>query len=217
MKLRLPARFQDMTLGMLQVLETTDDMLACLSAVTGQPQEQLRQLPKNLLQEGYDHIQRLRKRESARHVERFALDGTQFGFIPNWDEFTAGEYIDAEQYCADFWPNAHKLMAILFREVDRAWDDKYTIKAYTAKEDAERMKDMPADQVAGALLFFWTTKNELLSTLRSSLIETALGKMPSARSGDGTPSSTRWRVSRIWKWMRSRAPQSVIFSRTSRS
>ena len=154
MKLRLPARFEDMTLGMLQVLETTDDMLACLSAVTGQPEEQLRQLPKVLLEEGHAHVQKLRTREQARHTERFALDGVQYGFIPNWDEFTAGEYIDAEQYCADFWPNAHKLMALLFREVEHEHGDQYSIAPYTAKEDAERMKGMSADKVAGACFFF---------------------------------------------------------------
>ena len=216
MKLRLPARFEDMTLGMLQVLETTDDMLACLSAVTGQFEEQLRQLPKVLLEEGHAHVQKLRTREQARHTERFALDGVQYGFIPNWDEFTAGEYIDAEQYCADFWPNAHKLMALLFREVEHEHGDRYSIAPYTAKEDAERMKGMSADKVAGAMLFFWTTRHELLNTLRSSLIATGMARTLSTESGAGTPSSTRLRANRILKWMRSLGHRWGIYSRTWR-
>ena len=45
-------------------------------------------------------------------------------------------------------------MALLFRPVTREWGNRYEIEPYTAKEDAEAFLDMPADQVAGALLFF---------------------------------------------------------------
>ena len=215
MKLHLPARFEDMTLAMLQVLETSDDMLKCLEASTGQPQEQLRQLPKVLLEEGYQHLQKLRDAETARHLTRFTLKGVEYGFIPDWSEFTAGEWIDAERYAGDFWPNAHRLMALLFRPVKRVWGDKHEIEAYTAKEDADTFLDMPADQVAGALLFFWTTRNELLNTLRYSLTKTAK-EMSSAVNGAGTPSYTPSLTSRFLRWMRSRGHQWGIYSRTWR-
>lgn len=216
MRLKLPARYEDMTLGMLQTIETTDDMLACLEVCTGQPKEQLRQLPKILLQEGYKHIQDLRKEESPKHFERFTLKGTEYGFIPNWDEFTAGEWIDAEQYAEDFWPNAHKLMALLFRPVERSYGDKYSIKAYTAQEDAEPFLEMPAQQVAGALLFFSRTKNVLLNNLRRSLIATAMGRTISETNGDGTLSSINSQGNRFLKWMRSRLHRWGLYSHTWR-
>lgn len=216
MKLRLPSRFQDLTLGQLQVLETSDDMLTCLEACTGQPVEQLRQLPHALLQAGYDHLLEVRAKETTRHLPTFTLNGVQYGFIPNWDEFTAGEYIDAEQYSVDFWPNAHKLMSVLFRPIERTWGDSYAIAPYTAKEDPVSLKTMPADQVAGALLFFCSTKKESLTTLRSSLIAMGMGRTHSEPSGDGIPSSTRSRASRILRWIRSRAHLWGIYSRTWR-
>lgn len=216
MKLRLPARFEDMTLGTLQALETSSDMLACLEAATGQPEEQLRQLPHVLLEAGYNHLLEVKAREVANHTARFALDGVEYGFIPNWEEFTAGEYIDAEQYSADFWPNAHKLMSVLFRPVERTWGDSYTIAPYTAKEDAERLKMMSADRVAGALLFFCNTRRELLTTLQSSLIATGMGRTPSRKNGAGTQFSSPSRGNRILKWMRSRAHRWGIYSRTWR-
>ena len=188
MKLHLPARYEDMTLRMLQTLETTDDYLRCLEACTGQPKEQLRQLPRLLLQEAYAHLDQLRAQETPKHFPKFTLQGVEYGFIPNWDEFTAGEWIDAEQYAADFWPNAHKLMSLLFRPVERSWGDKYSIKPYTAKEDADPFLEMPAPQVVGALLFFSRTKNELLTNLRSSLIATAIGRTPRRRSPRGCAS-----------------------------
>ena len=96
-KLSLPATFADLTLRHLQVLETSDDPMTCVGAVTGTDWDQLRDMPRALVQEAYNHLQTLRKAETQRHLETFDLNGTRYGFIPNWDEFTAGEWIDAEQ------------------------------------------------------------------------------------------------------------------------
>jgi len=217
-KLSLPATFADLTLRHLQVLETSDDPMTCVGAVTGTDWEQLRDMPRALIQEAYNHLQTLRKAETQRHLETFELNGTRYGFIPNWDEFTAGEWIDAEQLCGDFWKNAHKVMALLFRPVTREWGNRYEIEPYTAKEDAEAFLDMPADQVAGALLFFSTTKNELLSTLQSSLIQAATKvATTSGRSGGGILSSILLRVRTFFASKTSPNSPSVMYSPTSHS
>ena len=217
-KLSLPATFADLTLRHLQVLETSDDPLTCVGAVTGTDWDELRDMPRVLIQEAYNHLQTLRKAETQRHLETFELNGTRYGFIPNWDEFTAGEWIDAEQMCGDFWKNAHKVMALLFRPVTREWGNRYEIEPYTAKEDAEAFLDMPADQVAGALLFFSTTRNALLSTLQSSLIQAATKvATTSGRSGGGTLSSILLRVRTFFASKRSPSSPSVMYSPTSHS
>lgn len=217
-KLSLPATFADLTLRHLQVLETSDDPMTCVGAVTGTDWEELRDMPRALIQEAYNHLQTLRKAETQRHLETFELNGTRYGFIPNWDEFTAGEWIDAEQLCGDFWKNAHKVMALLFRPVTREWGNRYEIEPYTAKEDAEAFLDMPADQVAGALLFFSTTKNELLSTLQSSLIQAATKvATTSGRSGGGILSSILLRVRTFCASKPSPSSPSVMYSPTSHS
>lgn len=217
-KLSLPATFADLTLHHLQVLETSDDPMTCVGAVTGTDWEELREMPRALIQEAYNHLQTLRKAETQRHLETFELNGTRYGFIPNWDEFTAGEWIDAEQMCGDFWKNAHKVMALLFRPVTREWGTRYEIEPYTAKEDAEAFLDMPADQVAGALLFFSTTRNALLSTLQSSLIQAATKvATTSGRSGGGTLSSILSRVRTFFASKPSPNSPSVMYSPTSHS
>ena len=81
-------------------------------------------------------------------------------------------------------------MALLFRPVTRSGGNRYEIEPYTAKEDAEAFLDMPADQVAGALLFFSTTKNELLSTLQSSLIQAATKVATTSGKSGGVVSCT---------------------------
>lgn len=193
MRLHLPAYYKDLTLGMLQVIETTEDPLLRVSAVAEIPLEELRTYPFPLIRQANEYIDHLRTKETSRHEATFDLNGTRYGFIPNWDEFTTGEWIDAEQYAVDFWANAHKMMSILFRPVVREFKDRYEIEPYTAKEDAEVFKSLPADQVSGALLFFSITKTERLNTLRSSLIATMKAIRTSLPpNGDGIPSSTHW-------------------------
>ncbi|MCH9838847.1 hypothetical protein K0U83_24490, partial [bacterium] len=118
----------------------------------------------------------------------------------------------------DFWKNAHKVMALLFRPIAREWGNRYEIEPYTAKEDAEAFLDMPADQVAGALLFFSTTKSELLSTLQSSLIQAAMKvATTSGRSGGGILSSILSRVRTFFASKPSPNSPSVMYSPTSHS
>ena len=154
MKLPLPASYEDLTLGHLMVLETTEDPVKRVQAVTGLSFAELRRMPQALIMEANAHLDTLQKQEVAKHLTTFELNGTTYGFIPDWENFSAGEWIDMETYTADFWKTAHKAMSILYRPLDRKWGDTYTIEEYTAKEDAEVFKDMPAPLVAGALLFF---------------------------------------------------------------
>jgi hypothetical protein len=170
MELRLPSSYEDLTLRHLQVLETSQDPINRVQVVTGKTFAELRKMPQALIVEADAHLTALCKAEINRHQPIIELDGVEYGFIPDWESFTAGEWIDMETYTGDFWKAAHKAMAVLYRPIDRKWGDKYTIKPYTAKEDASVFLDMPAPLVSGALLFFWTTERELHLTLRSSLI-----------------------------------------------
>ncbi len=205
MKLHLPASYEDLTLGHLMVLETTEDPVKRVQAVTGLSFAELRRMPQALIMEANAHLDTLQKQEVAKHLTTFELNGTTYGFIPDWENFSAGEWIDMETYTADFWKTAHKAMSILYRPLDRKWGDTYTIEEYTAKEDAEVFKDMPAPLVAGALLFFWTTERALLSNLQSSLLKATKEAMSLLPSGGGIPYSTHWlvRMSSRWTQLRS--------------
>ena len=205
MKLHLPANYEDLTLGHLMVLETTDDPVKRVQAVTGLSFAELRRMPQALIMEANAHLDILQKQEVAKHLTTFELNGTTYGFIPDWENFSAGEWIDMETYTKDFWKTAHKAMSILYRPLDRKWGDTYTIEEYTAKEDADVFKDMPAPLVAGALLFFWTTERALLSSLQSSLLKATTEAMSSLSSGGGIPYSTHWLVRMSSRWTRLRS------------
>ena len=203
MTLRLPASYQDLTLRHLMTLETETDPVKRVQAVTGHSFAELRKMPHKLIVEANAHLDDLQAKEIAQHKEIIILQDKEYGFIPNWDEFSAGEWIDMETYTADFWKTPHKAMSILYRPIDRKWGERYSIEPYTAKEDADVFLDMPAPLVAGALLFFWTTETKLLSALQSSLVQKTQEVTSLLQSGVGTLSSIPWLVRTFLKWKKS--------------
>jgi len=215
MELKLPHRWSDLSLGELQVMMTSENPLERVSACSGKSVEQLRKMPQKLLEAAGEHIDNLLTQETARFEKVLTMDGKRFGFIPDWDAFTAGEWIDLENYLEDFWKNAHKVMAVLFREVTYEIGDSYEIQKYTAKEDASVFEEMPADLVSGTLLFFWTTRNELLHSIQSSLLRVAGEAIQLAKNGDGITSSTPSQEKTSSRWTRLRRSLSKLFSNTS--
>ena len=183
---------------------TSENQLERISICTGQSVEKLRTMPQKLIEAATAHLDKLLTQETARFEKVVEMGGKRFGFVPDWDAFTAGEWIDLESYLEDFWKNAHKVMAVLFREVTYELGEKYEVKKYTAKEDASIFEEMPADLVSGTLLFFWTPRNELLLDRQSSLLEVAEAAIRSAKSGAGITSSTPSQEKTSSRWTRLR-------------
>ena len=104
----------------------------------------------------------------------FEIDEVEYGFLPDLDEITLGEWADIEHYIKDgIDKNMHKIMAVLFRPITNKEGKLYSVAAYKdGRERAEKFrKKMSASQVQQALVFFWTLGNELSTTLPSYLME----------------------------------------------
>ena len=96
---------------------------------------------------------------------RFKIGDIEFGFIPNLEQISWGEYIDAEKYLGS-WENMHKAMAVLYRPIKNTKGDKYDIIDYEGtSEFSDLMKFMPVSIALGASVFFWTLGLELLEAL----------------------------------------------------
>lgn len=91
----------------------------------------------------------------------FSMGDVEFGFIPNLDRITMGEFADMGLYGVA--PETlHNLMAILFRPITKKISDNYDIQGYAGTEEwSERMKDMPLNIVNGSLVFFCDLAMEL--------------------------------------------------------
>jgi len=128
---------------------------------------------------------------------RFTIGDMEFGFIPNLEMISWGEYIDAEKYLAD-WENMHKAMAVLYRPITKKKGDKYEIMEYTGtSEFSDLMKLTPVSIAIGASVFFWTLGLELLEALGDYLeretktmnLTTTPNKPNSESNGDGIKAS----------------------------
>ena len=120
-------------------------------------------------------------------VNTFKIDGVEYGFIPNLDEMSFGEYIDLDTYIGD-WDNIEKAMGVLYRPIEIRKGNRYHIKEYEAGE-TEHLKAMPLDAVLGSILFFYRLGNDLCRIMMNSLGDTEMqdlqAHLNSEVNGDG--------------------------------
>tara|TARA_R110000744_G_scaffold149583_1_gene262737 strand:+ start:839 stop:1534 length:696 start_codon:yes stop_codon:yes gene_type:complete len=113
-------------------------------------------------------------------VKRFNMIGSdgvevEFGFIPNLDKITMGEYIDLNNYFGSD-TDLHKAMAVLYRPIHPSYKDKdsYRIGSYEGTSThSDIMKDMPLDIALGARVFFLRLGTKL-STLTMSYLQSQI-------------------------------------------
>jgi len=108
--------------------------------------------------------------KSHRFINRFKLSGVEFGFIPDLDDMTFGEYTDLDSYIGD-WDNMHKAMAVLFRPITKkGLNNTYEIEKYNGSITySDVMKNAPLDVVFGANVFFYSLGNDLLKSTMTYL------------------------------------------------
>jgi len=132
--------------------------------------------------------------EKTKFKNRFKLNGVEFGFIPDLEEISWGEYIDIESNIGDF-QNIHKALAVMYRPIVKDVKGKYEIEPYKGDLSySEVLKYAPLDVVLPASVFFWTLGIELISSTLSSLEKmknkTHIAKMfNSANNGGGIAQS----------------------------
>ena len=217
MTFKVPLKYSDLTLGQLMTLQTEENRFKRVASCADITIEELRSAPIAEVIQADEHLKRIADEETGRHLKVIELNGQQYGFIPNWQEFSLGEWIDIEEYSADFWNNAHKIMSILYRPLLRRQGDAHTIEKYTAKEDSEAFKQLPADLFGGCILFFLNSRRTLLLTIQSSLIAMAQSLTPSLLNGDGIQASIPSQGTIYKGWTRLRRRVSALFSRISHS
>jgi hypothetical protein len=127
---------------------------------------------------------------SHKLIPRFKMGGVEFGFIPNLENITQGEFVDLDTYISD-WQEMHKAMAVLFRPITKKVNDKYQIEDYNGSITySEVMKHAPLDVVLGATVFFYHLGNELMKSTLTYLeenpqVQSLMNKHNSENGGDG--------------------------------
>ena len=126
--------------------------------------------------------------QTPKRVEQFTMNGVQYGFIPDLDEMSLGEYVDLDGSASD-WNNMHIAMNVLYRKIKIKKSGKYNIVDYNV-ENPEKMKDMPLDAAIGSLFFFYNlgmelSKHTILSSSNQVEMEVYQEQLISQTNGDG--------------------------------
>lgn len=100
-------------------------------------------------------------------VQSFTLGGVDYGFIPQLDDITFGEYIDLDSNIGD-WDNMHVAMNVLYRPVKDRIGDKYTLQEYAPDQEA-KLDEIPMDVVFGSIFFFYNLGIELSQAMMTYL------------------------------------------------
>ena len=151
------------------------EALKTKSALSDIPKKLIKQLELKDVAVIMSNIAELQKKQDSSLKRVIEVEGKEYGFHPDLDSITLGEYADIETFIKnDIEKHLPELMAILYRPItEKGENGVYTIQAYDGniRIRAEQMKKMSAEQVQSALVFFYHFVNVLLKTLPSYLME----------------------------------------------
>ena len=165
-----------------------------IEALSNIPKNTINQLELKDVAVIMGRVSEMQQKQDSSLKRIIEVGGKQYGFHPNLDDITLGEYADIETFIKnDIEKNLPELMAILYRPIVEEKNDIYIIEAYDGNISirAEEMKKMSAEQVQSALVFFYNLGNELLKTLPLYLMERLkemkkqLPQNPSQKNGVG--------------------------------
>ena len=100
-------------------------------------------------------------------VKSFWLNNVEYGFVPDLDEITLGEYIDLDTYMSE-WENIQIAMNVLYRPIKQKLGEKYLIEEYDP-DTKDKLINMPMDAVFGSIIFFYRLGIELSKTMMNYL------------------------------------------------
>ena len=206
-KLKVPATQADIPLWKYQkyakIVQDAEGDLAedfirakILEIFCGVTLKEVYELPINQLDSVVTHVLKMLA-EKPKLQTRFTMtdpkgNTTEFGFMPNMDEMSLGEYVDLEKYISD-WGTMHKAMAVLYRPIVAGKKEFYEIEKYKGSDKySDLMKDSPITVSLGAMVFFYRLGKELLKIMTHSLQEDLIQmvhqapKNLSGKNGDGT-------------------------------
>jgi len=200
-KFKLIDKWSDVTLeNWIKLVENkssskTKEARKTIAALSNIPTELIDQLSLSDVAIMMQKVSELQQGDDAAFRRLITIDNKEYGFHPNLDEITLGEYADLETFIrADIQKSLPEVMAILYRPVTEKGDNGvYTIQAYDGniRIRAEQMKKMSAEEVHNALVFFYLLGREFLasmpSVLTDKLVEMKMQSQQnhSQKSGDG--------------------------------
>ena len=187
-RINIPDNLSEITLEQYQrfvsIEEPTEQDV--VSIFCNLPITEVNKIKRKSVAEINEHITQLLESEPPLK-KRFTLRNKDYGFIPNLEEMSFGEYTSIDTFFSD-WQQMHKAIAILYRPIKTKAKGMYTIEDYKDDGSSELMKYIGLDVVLGATVFFYRLGEELLNVTQKYLKEKAMEELE--KNGDGTDQYT---------------------------
>ena len=117
-------------------------------------------------------------------VKSFEIGDTTYGFIPDFNAMTYGEYVDLVELCKNTWDNIAEIMAILYRPIVKKYKDSYEIAKYNGSNENQIylfQQKLTMDIVYGALSFFLYLQTDLARGTLTYSMETLTSLTPTQK------------------------------------
>ena len=158
----------------LQTGSKTEEATETIAALSNIPKQLVKELALSDVAVIMNKIATLQQKQGTKLKRIIEIDGVEYGFHPDLDSITLGEYADIETFIkGGIEKNLPELMAVLYRPIKEKKNDIYIIDAYDGdiRLRTEEMKKMSAQQVQNALRFFFVLGKELSEILPLYLME----------------------------------------------
>lgn len=187
--------------GLKDDMDNTQRQLEAVSIFCELTMTEVMAMPFDVLTKAVERIT-LMLTQSPTFTPRIKMDGVEYGFIPNLDDMSVGEFIDIETYSKethDLW----RVMSILYRPITISGQNKrYEIEPYNANL-VSAFKDLDCNTAFGAMVFFWSLGIDLLNSIQKYLEGPMGQRMKTAlpKNGDGLEWSidSLQEISYAWK------------------
>ena len=164
--------------------KNSEDALETLTVLSDMPKKVIRELSLEDVSKILKKVSEMQSLADTKLVRIIEIEGKEYGFHPNLDDITLGEYADIEtllkEDVSDVLP---EIMSILYRPIVEKTENGYTIEKYNGNIAVrkELMKNLTGEQVQSALVFFWTLGVEFFRSIQLCLMELSREAMKGVR------------------------------------
>ena len=152
----------------------TEEATETIAALSDIPKKLIKELSLSDVAVIMSKVGELQAKQDTKLKRIIEINGVEYGFMPDLDSISLGQYADIETFIKNgIDKNLPELMAVLYSPIKLKKNDIYIIEPYDGdiRLRAEEMKQMSAEQVQSALVFFYTLGKVLSEIMPLYLME----------------------------------------------
>jgi len=152
----------------------TEEATETIAALSDIPKKLIKELSLSDVAVIMSKVGELQQEQDTKLKRIIEINGVEYGFMPDLDSISLGQYADIETFIKNgIDKNLPELMAVLYSPIKLKKNDIYIIEPYDGdiRLRAEEMKQMSAEQVQSALVFFYTLGKVLSEIMPLYLIQ----------------------------------------------